>query len=303
MRGAGNVALLVAMVSLPGLSVLPLRAQQPSQAARDLVRDVLYNELHDRERDSHWQYRSECHSATQNVVREQIETDDGPVFRIIEENGKPLDAAQRRREDRRLDEYVHDPAEILRVHREHEEDEARVSAVMQMLPSASLFEYQVSPDGETVHIAFRPDPSFVASGYEGRILQELNGTLTVNLRFKRLIAIRGVLAQSVDFGYGLLGHIEKGSWFEIHREPVSATHWKADLVEVHIDGKVLLFRTISRDQRETRTDFRPVPAGATVAQAEQWLKPESSRTEQAGIAAQEQGTTAGSAQRQAYSDH
>ena len=103
-------------VVLFAATAAPLCAQTSGSAvsnapepARDLVRDVIFNELHDRERDSHWEYRSECLSSAENLVREQIETDKGPVFRIVEEDGNPLDPVQRQREDERLNQYVHSP--------------------------------------------------------------------------------------------------------------------------------------------------------------------------------------------------
>jgi len=81
---------LLAAAAIPVLAQVPATApQSDAQSARDLVRDVIYNELHDRERDSHWEYRSACLSPAQDVVREQVETTSGPVFRLIEQDGKP----------------------------------------------------------------------------------------------------------------------------------------------------------------------------------------------------------------------
>ena len=245
------------------------RAVAP-EAAGDLVRDVIYNELHDREHDSHWEYRSECLTGEQHLVREQVETDRGPIFRLIEQNGTPLDAEQQAREDERLDEYIHSPGQIARVEHAHAEDEARLAAVMAMLPTAFLFDYE-GTRGREVRIGFRPNPDFAPSGYEARIIHALAGTLVVDMGLKRMIDIRGTMAERVGFGYGLLGHIEKGGTFEIHRRQVSATHWKTDLVEVHIEGKVLMLKTVSKEEREARSDFRPVPRGTTLAEARQML--------------------------------
>src|ERR1700739_2455270 len=72
----------------------------PPEPAQQLVADVIYNELHDRECDSFWEYRSVRVSGNQNVVREQVETAEGPIFRVIEDHGSPLTAEQREREDR-----------------------------------------------------------------------------------------------------------------------------------------------------------------------------------------------------------
>jgi hypothetical protein len=236
-----------------------------------LVADVIYNELHDRECDSFWEYRSERISGTQNVVREQVETADGPIFRVIEDHGNPLGAAERQREEERLRELVGRPGAMARIRQEHEQDEERLKKVMEMLPDAFLFEYDGASEGDRVRIAFRPNPVFVPGSYEARVVHALGGTLTVNQHLKRMIDMDGRLMERVDFGYGILGHVEKDGTFEIRREQVSETHWKTDLVEVHIQGKVLLFKNVTKDQRESRWDFRPVPHDISVAAAKELL--------------------------------
>lgn len=274
MPGSGRLAsvVLLAAVALPVLAEAPgVVSQGNAQSAHDLVRDVIYNELQDRERDSHWEYRSECLSGAQNVVREQVETASGPVFRLIEQDGKPLDASQQEHENERLDEYIHDPGQIARVTRAHDNDEVQVAAILQLVPDAFLFDYEGPPSADVARIAFRPNPAFVPQTYQARIVHALTGTMIVDVPLKRAIDMSGSVAERVDFGYGLLGHVEKGSSFHIHRHQVSATHWKADLIETHVKGKVLLVKSLSKDQRETRSDFRPVPGDTTLAQAEEML--------------------------------
>jgi hypothetical protein len=274
MAAIGRFATVVLMTA----GVVPLFAQvfapaskTPAEPARDLIRDVIYNELHDRERDSHWEYRSECISSAENLVREQVETDKGPVFRVVAKDGSPLDAAGQKREDARLEEYIHSPGQIARTQRAHEEDEARLAGIMAVLPQAFLFDYAGTSTDDLVKIDFRPDPAFVPSGYEARVVHALTGSLMVDARLKRMIEMRGVVAERVDFGYGFLGHVEKGGSFEIHRHQVSAEHWKTDLVDVHVEGKILMLKTVGKDQREARSNFRPVPSGTTLAEAKEML--------------------------------
>jgi len=81
----------------------------------------------------------------------------------------------------------------------------------------------------------------------------------------------------VDFGYGLLGHIEKGGTFEIRRQPVSENHWRTSRIDVHVAGRVIFFKTINKDQSEARSDFKPVPAETTLQEASKLLsQPEQS---------------------------
>ncbi|MGC2636084.1 MAG: hypothetical protein WA294_02825 [Acidobacteriaceae bacterium] len=255
-----------------------------SESAQDLARDVLYNELHDRQRDSLWEYRSECTSPTETYVREQVETGNGPIYRVMERNGAPLDPDARVREDERIEEYIHDPGQIARVARARQEDEDRLAAAMQVLPQASLFAYDGAPQNGIVRLFFHPNPAFVPSGMEARIVHALTGTLTVDLQQKRLIEMRGVVTERVDVGFGLLGQVAKGGWYVIHRRPVSAGHWKTDLVDVHLEGHLLLLRTLGKIQRESRSDFHPVAPGTTLAEAQQLLNRADAQAVQAQLA-------------------
>jgi len=260
------------VVALLGLSLLAqAQNRTPVQSAQQLAADVVYNELQDSERDSFWQYRSIRVSGSQDVVREQVETAQGPIFRVIADHGRPLDEDERRSEEQRLNELVNKPDAMARVEQEHLKDEERMRRVIAMLPQAFLYEYAGPSEDDEVHLTFRPNPAFTPSSYDGRIVHALSGTLVVNRRLKRLVAMRGQLMDRVDFGYGLLGYVEKGGTFAIQREQVSATRWKASLIEVHVQGRVLLFRNVGKDQMEVRTDFRPVPHDISLTSAKERL--------------------------------
>jgi hypothetical protein len=236
------------VVALFGLSlVAQAQDRTPTQTPQQLVTDVMYNELHDRQCDSYWQYRSTRVSGSQNVVREQVETSDGPIYRVIQDHNRPLDDEERRREDQRLDDLVTTPGAMTRVRQDHLKDEERMKKVIEMLPDAFLYEYQGPAQGDDVRLSFRPNPAFVPTTYEVRIVHALAGTLVVNQRLKRMNDMKGQMLERVDFGYGFLGYVDKGGTFEIRREQVSDTHWKTSLVEVHIQGRVLLFHNVTKD--------------------------------------------------------
>jgi len=98
------------------------------------------------------------------------------------------------------------------------------------------------------------------------------GTILVSPRQKRLARMNGHLVENVDFGFGILGRIGKGGTFEIERIQVSATHWKTQLVDIHVTGRMLLFKTISKQQHEARSDFEPVPMDLDLRHAEELLR-------------------------------
>ena len=107
---------------------------------------------------------------------------------------------------------------------------------------------------------------------ESKALQSMAGTILVNPQQKRLAHINGHLLENVDFGFGLLGRLAKGGTFEIERTQVSSSHWKTHLVDINVSGRMLLFKTISKQQHETRSDFEPVSSSLDLKQAEELLQ-------------------------------
>jgi hypothetical protein len=236
------------------------------------MKDVIYNELHDREKDSYWQYRSHVVTGKKDILREQVETSQGPVYRILARDGHELQGDSEQKEENRLISYVHDPGAIAKVMRSHESDEDRLAHVMALLPVAYVFQYEGPATGSQVRLKFEPNPAFKPSSYVDRIMYGLGGQIVVDQTLKRLVSMQGTIQHKIDFGFGLLGYVDPGGTFTIHRIQVSPKHWKADLVAVHVQGKVLLFSNVSKVERESRSDFEPVPHDITLQQAVARLK-------------------------------
>ncbi len=247
------------------------RASGQLEPAQVLLKEVVYNELQDRERESNWEYRLERKTPAGTLIAMQIETQHGPIYREIGTERGPLDPVQQQQERARLSELMSYTGQQEKIRQQFEHDEQHVVSLMAMLPDAFLYAYEGQPSGDAVKLAFRPNPGFRPPTFEARVFHGLAGTMLVNLSHKRLLEVKGSLIDRVDFGYGLLGHVEKGGTFEIHREPVSTTHWKTSLVDVHIQGKVILFKTVSKEQHEVRSGFKPVALDVSLLQAKTML--------------------------------
>jgi hypothetical protein len=243
----------------------------PPEAAHKLIKEVVYNELQDRVQESFWEYRVDKLIDHQNLTEEQVETRYGRIYRVIAKNGVPLDEAQQEQEDARLDSLLHNPGELQRAKVQYEKDEQRLRRLYAMLPDAFVCDYD-GEDGGNIRLRFRPNPAFKAPTYEARIFHGLEGRMSIDPQNKRLVALKGELIDRVRFGYGLLGHINKGGTFAIHRLRVSPSHWRADLIDIHVSGRVVLFKTVNKEQHEVRSEFRAVPGSLTLEQAEAMLK-------------------------------
>jgi hypothetical protein len=244
----------------------------PEDPAR-LVREVVYNELHDHDTHGYWKYWIERHTSKGSRIDEQVETPDGPVTRAQFANGQPLSADAREEENRRMERLLSSRAEQAQHRKEYAEDEHRIGRILALLPDAFLYEPaqgQMMPEGLCYHLRFRPNPEYPAHSIESRIFHAMAGDLWISVKSKRLARLDGKLQENVDFGYGILGRLYKDGWFRLERTHVSAGgsgDWKTQRLEVHMIGRAILFKTIARETSEVRGGFTPVPAGLSLQQA------------------------------------
>jgi hypothetical protein len=262
---------LALLVLLAGAT--PFRGQPaapaPQQSALQVVTAMVQNEKHARQDRTYFRYtsverstRTGGHLWMENVV----ETPDGLLRRLIAEDSKPLSPDRAAQEDRRLAALVRDPSALRAANTDRLADEARMGKVLDILPKVFLFTAD-GMQGDCVRIAFRPNPAFTASNYDERIVHGLAGTILIRMPAERLCGIDGHLVDRVSFGYGLLGHIDKDSHFRVVRVPVTPTDWKSAHIDVHVDGKVLLFKSISREEEATHSGATPLPPNLSLAQA------------------------------------
>ncbi len=247
-------------------------AKTAPESAHQLMKDVIYNELRDWKDNSFWEYRTHLVTGSKNVLREQVETPKGPIYEVLARDGQPLEGTKAAREKQRLTSLLTDPSKLHEVEQKHASDEARLKKIMTMMPEAYVFRYIGKTTGNRVVLAFAPNPKYSPSGYVGRIMYGLSGRIVVNQRLKRLVAMDGRLAHKIDFGFGILGYVDQGGTFRIHRTQVSPKHWKTDLVDVNVHGRILLFSNVSKQEKETRWGFSAVPQDISLAQAGTDLK-------------------------------
>jgi hypothetical protein len=262
------------------LSIVPAGwTQALAPSSQQLIKDVAYNELMDRERDSFWSYDIDQKIGRDSFAKRQVETKDGPLFRTLEENGKPLTDEASRKEQARLEHLLNNPDALAKNRQDHAQDEERLHRLVKLMPDAFLYEQDGPPSGDIVTFRFSPNPAFDPPTYEARVFHGMAGTIEINQRFKRFVSMHGTVIDRIDFGFGLLGYVDKGGRFEIHRQQVSATRWKTDLVDVHVSGRVILFKSVSKDHHEVRSDFQPVPTDISPNEAKRLLDQAASQNE------------------------
>ena len=105
-----------------------------------------------------------------------------------------------------------------------------------------------------------------------QVLTGMEGTILVDATKDRIARIDGTLAKDVSFGWGILGHLDKGGHFLVEQGDIGDSTWDMSRMGLTFTGKILLFKRIDIKSTETYSDFRSVPTGLTFAQGVELLK-------------------------------
>jgi hypothetical protein len=252
------------------------KAAPATESAQQLFRDVVWNEAHAQETDnSYWRYREVRQENDKTEVLDVLGTPHGQIHRLLAVNGVPLSGKARDAEERRIQEQVNHPEQIEQAQKKRSEDGDEELRMLKMLPNAFSFRYDGTKDAST-KLAFAPNPNFHPPDREAEVFHHMEGTILVDPRTKRLVEINGVLTSEVKFAAGLLGHLYKGGTFRVRQRDVGQGHWDMTLLDVHMDGKALFFKTIAVRQNESYSHYQRVPANTSLQQAAQLLRSDTS---------------------------
>jgi hypothetical protein len=251
------------------LLVVPARPQSApcSQvSANDLAQRVVTNELNFQDDHSNWMYRLEKEQYGKKQVEEIIETKNGSLSRLLSINDRPLTAKQQLDEDQRVRELMTSRSAQQKLRRALDAETLQGRRLFKMLPAAFVFNYAGS-EGNLVKLSFRPNQSFHPPSMEARVFHDMEGEMWVDCKQERLAGFDGHLTQSVNFGFGLLGHLDKGGHFEVRQAEVAPGHWGMITLSLEMTGKALLFAIIGVQKRETHRDFQRVSDDLTLTEA------------------------------------
>jgi hypothetical protein len=244
-------------------------------ANSDLVKRALTTELSSVQDVRHpMRFRLRKSSPHLTTTQEICETREGAVARLLAVNDLPLSAADEEKEEARLSGLLNDPGKQRHRKQAEEEDTGRVLKVMRALPRAFIYQYAGSnegPTGKVDRFSFRPNPDFDPPDLETQVLTAMTGEIWIDTAEERVARLEGHLQHDVDFGWGILGRLNKGGSVVIEQADVGSHEWRIVHFQMVMNGRVV-FRTKVFNTELRESDFIPVPVGMGYAQAIQMLR-------------------------------
>lgn len=260
----------------------------------DIMRKVAQNELKAASDESNrLLFRGIKTTPKGSATRLYVETKEATAGEMIAENGQPLSRDQRLAEESRIERFINNPAELKKKCDQGHETADRTLKIVKALPEAFLFDYAGEQAGseaigragaKLVKLAFRPNPAYQPPSRVEEVLTGLAGYVLIDPRQFRLATIDGTLTKEVGFGWGILGHLNKGGRFLVQQANVSNDQWQVSTVSFNFTGKVLMVKTINVNATEVFSGFQRIPAELSFVQALEFMKHQSSALA-AGIAA------------------
>jgi len=249
----------------------------------EMVRKSVQNEVKSANDDTRFLFRGIKTTPKGSTTRIYVETKDATAGMVVAYNGNPLTPEQRRDEEARFGRFVTNPEELRKKRQQEKENSENSLRITRALPDAFLYEYageeQGSPGmgrpGSTlVKLKFQPNPKYEPPSHVEEILTGMQGYILVDPVHHRIASIDGTLFKEVGFGWGILGHLNRGGRFFVQQQQVDDNLWEISSMTLNFTGKILMFKNLNINSTEVFSGFKRVPPDITFAQALEIIKKE-----------------------------
>jgi hypothetical protein len=258
------------------------REQSPAVSPAELVRRAVQSEIAaNNGSGSHYMFKNEKRTPRRSETKLIVETREATAGLLVAVDNRPLTPEQRRAEEARLENYIRNPEQLNKKRKQEQEDAERTTKIMRALPEAFLYEADGTqpgtatigrPGDEIARLKFRPNPNYNPPSHVEQVLTGMRGQLLIDRKENRIAEIDGTLEKEVGFGWGILGHLDRGGRFLVQQADIGNQQWELTRMELSFTGKVFFFKRLNIHSSDVFTDFRPVPNTLTFVEGVELLK-------------------------------
>jgi hypothetical protein len=280
-----TLALLAACAT--GLAQTPVSPEIPPA---ELVRSAVANEVAAANNTAiKHMFRSHKQTPKGSQTKLYVETNDAIAAMLIASNDQPLTQEQRQGEVNHLAWLAGSPEQLRKKGAREKEDADRTLRIVKALPDAFHYEYAGTENGEAglgrpgaplVRLKFSPNPDYSPPTRVEEVLRGLQGYLLIDPEARRLARIDGTLFKNISFGWGIVGHLDKGCHFRVQQAEAGDGTWDITEMSLNVTGKILVFKPLSITSDEVFSDFRRVPDDLSFAKGVDLLKAEQEKLAQ-----------------------
>ncbi len=206
-------------------------------------------------------YRVRKIDARGDMTREEIESRDGSVARLIQRNGGPLTAAEDSAERERLNDILASPNAFLERRQRSRAARGYARELIHAIPQAMLWSYapgQPQPGGGRtlqVVVDFAPDPGYKPPTVVTEALKGIAGRIWIDAQNHCVTRVEGRILHPVDFGWGgLLARVSEGGTVLFEQTEVGEHRWFFSRLSEHVVIREVLIHTVKENVEMTAWD-------------------------------------------------
>jgi hypothetical protein len=236
-----------------------------SQSPKDIVNQAVQTELAASRNDhTRWLYYDVDRKPEETVHQWIAETGSGSIHRVLIEKGRRTTEADQRNA---MDRFIGDPSAQAKQRKAGQHDDKQSEEMLLLLPNA--FHWTITGTrGDLTVLHFKPNDQFKPPTWEARVFAAMEGDMLVSKSGHRIVSLKGRLIHDVRFCGGLCGYLNAGGTFDVERRQTGPSIWQIAETHVHIHGHALIFKNISEEEDEVKTQFQQLPGDISLQQAE-----------------------------------
>jgi hypothetical protein len=216
---------------------------------------------------SYLRYRLHTVDGKGDQVRDQIETPEGTVSRLIRRDGRPLTPREDSDERDRLSSLAGSPATFAR-HIRHDEENRRMGiGLIRMMPAAMLWTYTPGqpqlPDRPVgapalIVLDFNPNPKWSPPTLESELLTGIAGQVWIDPQTRHMVHLEASLIHAVNIGWGMLAHVYPGGTVALEQTNVGGQRWIMSHVVEQLALQALMVKSVKQRLVSDVTDFQTI---------------------------------------------
>ena len=271
-RGIRKWAYAISIVTICPLFLAATTQGTPaafSAPARSWAVDCANNEVFVIQHpDSYLRYRLHIVDEKGDQVRDQIETPEGTVARLIQRDGRALTPEEDSAERDRLNSLITSPSTFARHIRREQDNKKMGVELIKMMPDAMIWSYAPGqpqlpnqPSGEPALIVlnFTANPKWSPPNFESEPLTGLEGRVWIDPRTRRMVHLDGDLFHAVNIGWGMVAHIYPGGTVTLQQINAGDQRWIVNHIVEQLTLRALMVKNIKERLVFDAADFQSVP--------------------------------------------
>lgn len=215
-----------------------------------------------RSRERHFDARKQITSDRQEAW-ETIVLDGQPFHRTIERDGKPLPAAEQRKQQQKLDKDTaklegQTPAEKQRRAAEFEKSRQKERAFLLEIPDAFDLRLEGSDkiDGQDVWVVSgTPKPGYHAKTRDGAALAKIRGKMWIEKSGYQWVRVEAETTATISFGL-FLARLNPGARLVLEQTRINDEVWLPKREYMTGSGRIALLKRIAEDDEITWSDYK-----------------------------------------------